>query len=703
MKQLFKYLCGALLSAIVVAACAELPELVPESIETTSVAIDRNAPSFHAGIVSDSVATKTYLDGTNNLHWTADDRVSIFCATTENLEYVFCGNTGDKTGELNKVLDDKTPGGKNLSANYGIYPYSESTSISESGVITYEFPSTQTYCAKSFGLKANTMVAVSGGKSDFDLKFKNVGGYLVFSLYGNMTVKSVTITGANGEKISGKADITVSSGGAPSVQMHSDASSSLTIDCGQGVKVGSTSDKATEFWFVLPPVTFSKGLSVTVTGTDGKRFVRSTATRGSITRNSIVKVNAFTVQSEAGKFVRLRSKPETFDMNTVMALAKERGIDISSYKSLIDLGMDILDLDKTLPLILNRVVYTTTDRNGNIVEASGLISYPQKLKSYSKILSVQHVTCNIDEAPSSMDTPYEIAVAAKEGVEITTLADYPGYGVSETADLQSPYMHSHLTGTACADLIKAAKEFLNGKVKMDKTPTVDLIGYSQGAAATISTLEVLESRIADKTDVNTIGEVRVGAGPYDLEAFLNRFIKAPNEPFESTGYLAFVIRGLIYGDNLDVDEHNIYAPYIFNQGIYDKFSTQQVSRWHNLIGTDVKNVFHPDFFASNYNGSADVQKAMQSARNNSTIHYNGKYKSKIKMFHSKNDDVVPYDQSPAAQKAWGCSSVTNLEKSAHDKAGIEFYVKYGIGYYEADSITRFVMLDPLWEIVSDLL
>ena len=44
--------------------------------------------------------TRTYIDGSNQLHWTADDRISMFYGTTENIEYKFDGATGDKSGTL---------------------------------------------------------------------------------------------------------------------------------------------------------------------------------------------------------------------------------------------------------------------------------------------------------------------------------------------------------------------------------------------------------------------------------------------------------------------------------------------------------------------------------------------------------------------------------------------------------------------------
>ncbi len=686
----------ALLGLLALASCNELFDMPAMTGEPEAVAVDRGAPSFTAGFGRENLDTRTYIGDGNNLYWTADDRVSVFNATTDNLEYVFCGSTGDSEGVLSKVLDDKTQQGDGLSTNYAVYPYSEQTSISEDGVITYDFPSVQTFSNGTFGLKSNTMVAVTGSATDRNFNFRNVGGYLVLNLYGDMTVASVTVTSTAGEKLSGTGDISIS-GGIPSVAMHQDASASLTLDCGQGVKLSDSADNAREFWIVLPPVTFSKGFTVTVTGTDGRTFAKSRITSGTISRNGVIRVNPFAVTTRAGRFVRLSRDEETIDKAKVKELIADYGVDISQYESVVDIVYSLIDKNGTI--MLDRVIYTTTDRNGNVVEASGLISYPKKLKGYSKILSVQHGTCDIDEAPSYEDAPYEMMAAYREGVQIATMADYPGYGASRTADLQTPFMHSSLTGTACADLIEAAQDFLaSQKGWTASNPTISLIGFSQGAAASISTLQELERRNPSVK----IGDVSVGGGPYDICAFLNHFIENADQPFTRTGFIAYSMRGLIYGDRLNLNERNIYAPYIFDKGIYGRFSTTYVNSWHNLIGSDVKNVFHPDFFAGEgFNANADIIKLFESAERNSTINYDGPNKSKIKIYHSKTDDTIPYAISEAAAKKWN-RSLTTLEKDAHVTSGIEFYLKYVIEYYDASSWLEKLALETFWSIVKNL-
>ena len=146
---------------------------------------------------------------------------------------------------------------------------------------------------KSFGLGANTMVAATQNTDDTFLAFKNVGGYLKLSLYGtDVTVKSITLKGNNGEKIAGKATITHSYGSNPSVTMAEEATDEITLDCGAGVTVGSTAETATDFWIVVPPTTFAGGFTITITDKYNGVFNKITTKQFLIERNNIHPMSA---------------------------------------------------------------------------------------------------------------------------------------------------------------------------------------------------------------------------------------------------------------------------------------------------------------------------------------------------------------------------------------------------------------------------
>lgn len=237
--------------------------------------------------------TRTYINESNQLRWNADDRITIFNGNTLNQEYKFAGETGDNGGTFSKVSSEFGTG-NDLSCHYAIYPYNINNKISDEGVITTTLPASQNYVENSFGLGANTMVAATQDTGATFLAFKNVCGYLKLSLYGtDVTVKSITLKGNNGEKIAGKATITHSFGSTPSVAMADDATDEITLDCGAGVTVGSTVQTATAFWIVVPPTIFTGGFSITITNSAGGQMTKKSTKSVTIERNGIQPMVAF--------------------------------------------------------------------------------------------------------------------------------------------------------------------------------------------------------------------------------------------------------------------------------------------------------------------------------------------------------------------------------------------------------------------------
>ena len=308
MNKLFVSLASVLLALGCTSSISDsAPDVSPEDPAGNGL------PVFEAGF--ESMPTRTYVDSDMHLHWTADDRLSIFFKNTSNLQYRFSGNTGDVSGSF-KAVDGSTPTGDALETNYAVYPYSATTSITEGGVITLTLPAVEAYGENSFGVDANTMVAVTKSPSSFFLPFKNVCGYLTFKFYGIGTVSSIALSGNDGEKIAGVATVTAEYGEAPSLSLHEEtATGMVTLDCGEGVTLGETSETATVFWFVIPQVTFSKGFSVTVTDINGASATFKTTKERVIQRSSVSRM--------AGLAIDFSTTPPTFDNNGIDALEED--------------------------------------------------------------------------------------------------------------------------------------------------------------------------------------------------------------------------------------------------------------------------------------------------------------------------------------------------------------------------------------------
>ena len=243
----------------------------------------------------DSPSTKVYADENMKVLWNEGDQITIFNKITYNHGFEFDGEDGDTAGGFEQFTDE--PSGfytvGDLDFYYAVYPYNTGTKINNSGQMTVMLPSEQTYKENSFGIGANTMVAVSDSPR---LKFKNVGGYLSLRLYGdNVKVSRVTIKGNNGEKIAGKAKVTIPLGGVPTTVMDNSATDEISIVCDPAVQIGADAEHYTDFWFVIPPVTFSGGFAITVTDELGGTFVMTTTRNLTVTRNHLDWMNPLEV------------------------------------------------------------------------------------------------------------------------------------------------------------------------------------------------------------------------------------------------------------------------------------------------------------------------------------------------------------------------------------------------------------------------
>lgn len=225
--------------------------------------------------------SRVQLDENSRIVWNEGDLISVFNKTDGNECWRFDGKTGDSVGTISRVSG--SAGGSAIGKIFAIYPYAESNAVSADGTITTEIPATQKYCADSYGVGNNIMVASS---ENGDLAFKNVLGWIKIRLSGTETVKSLVLEGNDGETLAGAA--TVNAG--LTVSLAADAAKSLTLDCGEGVALSSD---PTAFYFAVVPQVFEKGITVTAHYSDGSTFEKSTNKAITVERNHIVPMTKF--------------------------------------------------------------------------------------------------------------------------------------------------------------------------------------------------------------------------------------------------------------------------------------------------------------------------------------------------------------------------------------------------------------------------
>ena len=300
MKKILLLSIGIALSV----ACQQ--ETTPES------PVQKTDAEFSSSLESFDGSTKTSMTEDNSIVWTKGDQIAIFQGATVADTYQVkdqCDVTASGIFTLisdNSEVNGEFSSGMEIPANIAVYPYSDGlgcsgATVTDGGITAtsytisgFQFPSVQQYQANSFPQESFAMVAVTASMSDHNLRFRNVNGALKLQLRGKCVVKSIKLEGNDNEKLAGASSITAYPGTTvPSIKMSSEASGTITLDCGEGVQL----DPAVPTIFIIsvPPTVFSQGFTVTVVDTEGNEMPVRASVSNEIKRSSILKMPVVTV------------------------------------------------------------------------------------------------------------------------------------------------------------------------------------------------------------------------------------------------------------------------------------------------------------------------------------------------------------------------------------------------------------------------
>ena len=288
-----------ILAITLINSCAKLVELDQPITDTTNETA--TLPEILYACMADeddageSVKTRTYVVNDKDVLWHNGDAIAYIGPDALRAMYVYEGEDGASSAEFTlKENVDVISGAIKPSVPYVVYPYTSEAYCKEvDGVNTLvvNYPSEQSYAPNSFGRDANLMVGVGETADATDFNFRNACGYLVIKLYGNVTVKSITLSATDGVgKIAGEATIVTDENKIPVAAMSDEASSYVTLDCsngGDGVKLSTDQNNPTEFWFALPPLNIKGGIKIVVTDMYGNTYTKQTTKDVNITRNNV--------------------------------------------------------------------------------------------------------------------------------------------------------------------------------------------------------------------------------------------------------------------------------------------------------------------------------------------------------------------------------------------------------------------------------
>ncbi len=187
----------------------------------------------------------------------------------------------------------------------------------------------QYYAKNSFGQYGNHMVAYS---TDQTLKFYNINGILKIPVTGNgEKIRRIYISGNDGEYMSGCYLFDKQSllDGKPVFtfapdQITSARGTTLTLDCGEGVILGS---EPTYFYICLPPAVYSKGIRVSLLTDDG-RMARKVSSNELVIERSVIQE---TVDFEFVQYAPELQSYEATPTSIQYTLKGEPGAEIKTF------------------------------------------------------------------------------------------------------------------------------------------------------------------------------------------------------------------------------------------------------------------------------------------------------------------------------------------------------------------------------------
>ena len=270
-----KYLpwCAIGLGILLAASCAKVEELQTPEAE----AMEEEAPlvTFRAS-TEQKEGTKTTLD---------EDFVTILWKEIEDINVIngpqnkkFTAKTGgevdvaDFQGHIS--IDDAQP-------IYAVYPYNEEAFLIDGDKILTNLPSFQEGVPDTFADNLFPSVAKAQPGADH-LSFKNIGTGLRFK-FSEAGYRSVKLTGNANELIAGPVLITFDASGMPQPDAnfsgdHEDEYGRPTSSVTVTAPDGGTFAPDTWYYLVCLPVTFQKGITLTVTGDNGISYYKTDET-----------------------------------------------------------------------------------------------------------------------------------------------------------------------------------------------------------------------------------------------------------------------------------------------------------------------------------------------------------------------------------------------------------------------------------------
>lgn len=286
------------------------------------------------------------------------------------------------------------------------------------------------------------------------------------------------------------------------------------------------------------------------------------------------------------------------------------------------------------------IKYMSVDVHGDSIPVSGKVFYPEDGK-VRNVIWVSHYTIGADREAPSQTYSFE-GIYAAYGYCVVA-ADYIGFG--ESVNEVHPYLQAETCGRNVIDMGRAAVSLLRDRKVKTESNKLILFGYSQGGACTMHVLRMLET-YSEFAGEFQIEQVYAGAGPYDVARTYDYCVKQ-----DKTG-IPCAVPMIIQGMSLSM-QPMLDMSYFFKEPLLSNYDEWLNSKKYTTNEINKK-------IGSNYLHDILTENAMDRTKEETARFYEElmensvsdtyKPKASLHMFHSMDDQTVPFVNSQLLQR-----------------------------------------------------
>ena len=303
---------------------------------------------------------------------------------------------------------------------------------------------------------------------------------------------------------------------------------------------------------------------------------------------------------------------------------------------------------------LERVIhYPSVDQNGVTIMLSGKLCVPDQQPK--GIILLPHYTITANKEAPSVKLTNEAAFYKEEYVLV--MPDYLGYGLS--GDRVHPYLCGEITARNTVDMLLYCRPILDSMALGISLDSIYVVGYSQGGASALWTLKLLEEQYAGQIVVK---KCFAGGSPVDVantldDVLSHNFVPAP-------ALIPLLVYGMIEGYQMEMKPEDVltrvmrkyYKKYIRTKdyGVMELFwlmPNHTPSYWLTKEARDRTTPKGKMLYDGLLRSS--LVHFDTAGQNTDSICPNWKPKAPLMVFHSINDNLVPFQSAANLRRCFG--------------------------------------------------